>query len=74
MESLTEQIKKNIGKKGPGVFTVPGLMKIFIKNKPATKAKPGKNPFTGEAITIKAKPASRVIKIRPLKSLKDFAK
>ena len=74
LESLTEQIKKNVGKKGPGIFTVPGLLKITIQNKPATKARPGKNPFTGEAITIKAKPARRAVKIRALKSLKDFAK
>ncbi len=73
-ESLSEQIKKNVGKKGPGTFTVPGLMKITVINKPATKARKGINPFTKEETTFKAKPARRVIKVRPLKSLKDFAK
>jgi nucleoid DNA-binding protein len=74
MESLAEQIKKNVGKKGPGMFTVPGLMKITVVNKPATKARKGVNPFTKEEQMFKAKPARRVIKVRPLKTLKDFAK
>ena len=74
LESFTEQIKRNVGKKGPGMFTVPGLMKITVVNKPATKARKGINPFTKEEVMFKAKPARRVIKVRPLKSLKDFAK
>ena len=74
MESLGEQIKRNVGKKGPGTFTVPGLMKITVINKPATKARKGINPFTKLEQVFKAKPARRVIKVRPLKSLKDFAK
>lgn len=52
------------------VFVVPGLMKVQATYKPPQPAKPGKNPFTGEAITIKAKPASTKIRIRPLKQLK----
>lgn len=74
LESISEQIKKNVGKKGPGMFTVPGLMKIKVINKPATKARKGINPFTKEETTFKAKPARRDIKIRPLKTLKDYAK
>lgn len=74
LESLTEQIKRNVGKKGPGVFTVPGLMKISVINKPAVKARKGINPFTKMEQMFKAKPARRVVKVRPLKSLKDFAK
>lgn len=73
-EALSGEIKNAVGKKGPGVFTVPGLMKIVVKHKPATKARPGVNRFTGEAITIKAKPAHNVIRVRPLKGLKDFTK
>jgi len=53
-------------------FAVPGLFKITTKYKPATKERPGTNPFTGEATVIKAKPASQQIKIRPLKGLKDM--
>jgi nucleoid DNA-binding protein len=73
-EALTKMIKRDLGKKGPGVFTVPGLLKLKLKRMPATKARPGKNPFTGEAITIKAKPARNVVKALPLKSLKDMVK
>jgi len=53
--------------------TVPGLVKITLVKKPATASRPGRNPFTGEAITIKAKPARRAIKVRPIKALKDMA-
>lgn len=72
-ESLSELIADNIGKKGPKVFTVPGLMKITVVHKPATKAREGKNPFTGEMQMFKAKPAKNVVKVRPLKALKDMA-
>src|SRR3954451_5813341 len=74
MESISEQIKKNVGKKGPGIFTVPGLMKITVINKPATKTRKGINPFTKQEQMFAAKPARRVVKVRPLKNLKDFAK
>ena len=58
-------------KKGPGSFTVPGLMKVVVVKKPATKARKGVNPFTGEEMMFKAKPARNVVKVRPLKGLKD---
>src|SRR5271156_6612704 len=74
LESLSEQIKMAVGKKGPGVFAVPGLMKISVIQKPATKARKGINPFTKEEQMFKAKPARKVVKVRPLKALKDFAK
>jgi len=51
---------------------LPGLMKIETKRKPATKARKGINPFTGEKMTFKAKPARTVVKIRPLKQVKDM--
>jgi len=72
--ALSEQIGKSVGKKGPGVFVVPGLMKIMVVAKPATKAREGINPFTKEKTMFKAKPARKVIKVRPLKALKDMAK
>ncbi len=74
MEAMAALISKNVGKKGPGLFVVPGLMKITVINKPATKARKGINPFTKEEVMFKAKPARRVIKVRPLKALKDMAK
>ncbi|MCE9592165.1 MAG: HU family DNA-binding protein [Planctomycetes bacterium] len=74
LASVTDLIGKNVGKKGPGIFVVPGLMKIIVVSKPATKARKGINPFTKEEVMFKAKPARRVVKIRPLKALKEMAK
>lgn len=73
-DSLSSEISNAVGKKGPGVFAVPGLMKITVIQKPATKARKGINPFTKEEQMFKAKPARKVIKVRPLKALKDMAK
>ncbi len=73
-DALSDQIKNAVGKKGPGIFAVPGLMKISVIQKPATKARKGINPFTKQEQMFKAKPARRVIKVRPLKALKDYAK
>jgi len=73
-EALSGLIKKNVGKKGPGVFVVPGLMKIMVIQKPAVKAHKGINPFTKQEQMFKAKPARRVVKVRPMKALKDMAK
>ena len=72
-EGMAGIIKKDLGKRGPGVFTVPGLMKVKVVRKPATKARKGINPFTGEETVFKAKPASIAVKVRPLKKLKEFA-
>ena len=47
-------------------------MKLTVVRKPATKARKGINPFTGEEATFKAKPARNVVKVRPLKNLKDM--
>jgi len=74
LDALAQEIKAAVGKKGPGVFAVPGLMKITVIQKPATKARKGINPFTKEEQMFKAKPARKVIKVRALKALKDFAK
>ena len=72
-DSLSAQIKKNLGGRGgPGVFTVPGLMKMKVVKKPARKARKGVNPFTGEEMMFKAKPASKAVKVLPLKGLKEM--
>jgi nucleoid DNA-binding protein len=71
-EAMTDQIKKSLGRRGPGAYTVPGLMKLMIVRKPATKARKGINPFTGEETMFKAKPARNIVKVRPLKNLKDM--
>lgn len=72
-DELAGLIKKNIKKGGPGIFTVPGLMKIKVNTRPATPARKGINPFTGEPTTFKAKPARRVVKVTALKGLKEMA-
>ena len=72
VEELGTLIERHIKKRGAGKFTMPGLFKITTVRKPATKARKGTNPFTGEETTFKAKPARTVIKIRPLKKLKDM--
>lgn len=63
---LGKSLKKN------GQFVVPGLMKVTVVKKPATKARKGVNPFTGQEQMFKAKPARNVVKIRPLKNLKSM--
>ncbi|WP_320827181.1 HU family DNA-binding protein [Reinekea sp.] len=73
LDELADLIERHIKKRAIGEFILPGLMKIQTVKKPARKARPGINPFTGEAITIAAKPATSTVKIRPLKKLKDMA-
>jgi nucleoid DNA-binding protein len=71
-DGMSNIIKKDLGK-GPGVFSVPSLMKITVIKKPATKATTKPNPFKpGEMMTVKAKPARKVVKVRALKALKDM--
>ena len=68
---MSAMIEKDL-KSGPKVFNVPGMMKITVTHKPATKARKGTNPFTGEEMMFKAKPARKVVKVRPLKGLKEL--
>jgi len=71
-DELTTLIERHIKKGGVGQFIFPGLMKIELKRKPATKARKGINPFTREMTVFKAKPARNVVRIRALKKLKDM--
>ena len=73
-DELTNLIKQELGKKGRGIFTVPGLLKIKRVEKPATKEREGKNPRTGEPMIIKAKPKRTVVKALCLKGLKEMVK
>jgi DNA-binding protein HU-beta len=57
--------------KKSGVFVLPGFAKFVVMKKAATKERPGINPFTKQPITIKAKPARKVLKARPVKAAKD---
>ncbi|MFN2348262.1 MAG: HU family DNA-binding protein [Thioalkalivibrio sp.] len=72
MDSLQGLIQKNVKPRGVGMFTLPGLLKIKVVKKPATKARKGRNPATGEEMMFKAKPARKVVKVLPLKNLKDM--
>jgi nucleoid DNA-binding protein len=69
-ESLDGVIRKSL--KSVGLFTMPGLLKMKVVKRPATKAREGVNPFTGEKMTFKAKPASKKVRVMPLKSLKGM--
>ena len=72
-EELVKLIKNELGKKGPGVITLPGLLKLKRHEKKASKARQGRNPQTGDPITIAAKPKRTVVRALPLKSLHEMA-
>ena len=69
LESIAEIGQRELKKSG--VFVVPGLVKMLVIKKPATKERKGINPFTGQPTVFKAKPARKVIKARPVKAAKD---
>lgn len=69
---LANLIRESLQEGGPEVFTIPGLLKIKVVHKPATPEREGINPFTGEKTTFAAKPARNVVKVTPLKGLKDM--
>jgi nucleoid DNA-binding protein len=73
LDSLADVIEAHINKRSVGEFVLPGLLKISTLRKPAVKARKGINPFTKEEVMFKAKPATTVVKVRPLKKLKDMA-
>ena len=72
LDELNLVMERHLKKRAVGQFTLPGLMKILVVRKPATKARKGINPFTGEETMFKAKPARNMVKVRPLKKLKDM--
>lgn len=72
LTELESLIERHIRKKGIGEFTLPGLLKIRSVKRPATKKRTGRNPATGEEITIAAKPASVRVRVAALKRLKEM--
>lgn len=72
LDCLHQVIEKHVKSGGPGVFVMPGLLKITVVKKPARPARKGVNPFTGEEIMIKARPAYKAVKIKALKKLKEM--
>jgi len=72
--ALRELVERHVHPKGSGEIVIPELgIKVRRVKKPATKARKGRNPFTGEEITIKAKPARNSIKVTAMKALKELA-
>jgi nucleoid DNA-binding protein len=71
LDSINAMVAQQLGQKGPGEVVLPGLLKLSIVVKPATHEHEGINPFTKEPMTYKAKPARKVVRVRPLKALKD---
>ncbi|MDA1278343.1 MAG: HU family DNA-binding protein [Verrucomicrobia bacterium] len=72
LDDIGNVIQIHINKRSVGEFVLPGILKILTIRKPATKARKGINPFTKEEVMFKAKPASTVVKVRPLKKLKEM--
>lgn len=71
LDAINAIVAQELGKSGPGEVLIPGLLKLNVVDKPATSQHEGVNPFTKEPMIYKAKPARKVIKVRPLKALKD---
>ena len=69
LEALTDIAYKELKKNG--IFTMPGFAKFRVVKKPATKAREGINPFTKQPMTFPAKPASKSVRARPIKAIKD---
>jgi DNA-binding protein HU-beta len=69
IEAVAEIGRRELKK--TGVFVMPGLAKFIVIKKPATKARPGINPFTKEPTVFKAKPARKIVRVRPVKAAKD---
>ena len=70
-DALTEVMAKSVKKHGS--FNYLGLLKFTLVKKPAVAGgKLVKNPFTGEMVKQKARPASRSVRVRPMKAIKDM--
>jgi nucleoid DNA-binding protein len=71
LDTINAIVMQQLGKKGPGEVIIPGLLKLSVAVKPAVRKHEGFNPFTKQPMTYQAKPASKVVRVRPLKALKD---
>lgn len=71
LDAINAILPRELGKDGPGEVILPDLVKLSVVHKPATRDREGINPFTKEPMTYKAKPARKVVKVRPLKALTD---
>lgn len=71
LDAINAIVAEQLGRQGPGEVLIPDMLKLSVIDKPATPEREGVNPFTKEPMTYKAKAARKVIKVRPLKALKD---
>ena len=72
-DELATLIKKELGEEEAGTINISNLLKIKVVRKPATSERKGINPFTKEETVFKAKPAKNVVKLVPLRGLKELA-
>jgi DNA-binding protein HU-beta len=68
LDALDEVILEELG--NAQKVRISGLVQLTVRVKPAQKKRPGRNPATGEEITIAAKPASVDLRARPLAKAK----
>jgi DNA-binding protein HU-beta len=71
LSALEEVVLDEIG--NAEKVKIGGVVQLDVRVRPATEARPGRNPATGEEITISAKPASVAVKARPLAKAKNAA-
>jgi DNA-binding protein HU-beta len=71
LNTINAMVAQQLGRQGPGEVLIPGLLRLNVVDKPATRQHEGVNPYTKEPMTYKAKAARKVIRVKPLKALKD---
>lgn len=71
-DGLRDLAKRELGKKGPGEFVIPDILKLKVRTIPARKERKGLDPFTKQERTFPAKPAQRKVRATALKKLKDM--
>lgn len=72
LNALADLAAQQLGDDGPGEFTIPGVVRMKTIAKPATKDRQGINPFTKEPMLIRGKPASKKVRVTPVKCLKEL--
>lgn len=73
-DSLRDLIKRELGRRGPGEFVIPDLLKLKVRTIPARKERKGIDPFTKQERVFPAKPAQKKVRATALKKLKDLVK
>jgi nucleoid DNA-binding protein len=75
IDALYDQIKEQLGAKGPGIMTLPGIARFKVRKVDAVKGGVKKiNPLNGQEYVTKDKPAYKKVSILPVKALKEELK